>query len=431
MPERFDAIVVGGGFAGVTAARELGVAGLRTVLLEARDRLGGRTLTTSFAGKEVVELGGTWVDSTHPNVWAEITRYGLKVIPDTAPETYVVREGGSLVRRDPDYVVNRLRAVTETLFADAAAAFPDPGNPDFGLPALIEIDRLSLADRLDQAALDPRDRDLLSGWLMSLVGLPNSEAGLATFAHWWALAGSDFDRFQAMFGGGKLEAGMAALIGAIVADADAEVRLSTEVAAVRSEAESVTVTTAGGEELTAPIAVIALPLNLLGGLDFDPGLPAQHVEAAEEKIAAPHGRKLLIHVVGDAGGVQMMLPEDEPLPLVFTYAQLERGQLLVGISGHPEFDADDTSYVRNLVELAFPELCVLDIATNDWPSDRYAGGAWTYPRREALTRWFPRLAEPVGRLVFAGADVSVGLNWIDGAIESGHRAAAEAAWMIG
>jgi glycine/D-amino acid oxidase-like deaminating enzyme len=429
MPESFDAIVVGGGFAGVTAARELGAAGLRTVLLEARDRLGGRTHTSSFAGKEVVEMGGTWVDATHPNVWAEITRYGLKVIPDEAPDTYVVREGGSLVRRDPDQVLGRMRAVTESLFADAAAAFPDPTDPDFTLPALIELDRLSLADRLDQADLAPADRDLLSGWLMSLVGLPNAEAGLATFAHWWALAGSDFEGFQTMFGGGKLEAGMAALIAAIADDANAEIRLSTPVTAVRSDARSATVTTPEGEDLSAPVVVLALPLNVIDEVAFDPGLPAQHREAAEQKIAAPHGRKLLIHVTGDAGGVQMMLPEEEPLPLAFTYARLAEGQLLVGISGHPEFDPADGRYVSDLIETAFPELRVVDIATDDWPSDRYARGAWTYPRPGAMTRWFPRLAEPVGRLVFAGADVSVGLNWIDGAIESGRRAAGQAARM--
>ena len=73
-----DAIVVGGGFAGATAARELSRAGCRVVLLEARDRLGGRTWTSSFAGQPV-EMGGTWVHWHQPHVWAELTRYGLEL----------------------------------------------------------------------------------------------------------------------------------------------------------------------------------------------------------------------------------------------------------------------------------------------------------------------------------------------------------------
>ncbi len=74
-PNDYDVIVIGGGFAGVTAARELRHAGLRTLILEARNRLGGRTFTTRVGG-EVFELGGTWIHSTQPSVFAEASRYG-------------------------------------------------------------------------------------------------------------------------------------------------------------------------------------------------------------------------------------------------------------------------------------------------------------------------------------------------------------------
>ena len=57
-----DVVIVGGGFAGVTAARELTMRGRRAVLLEARDRLGSRTYTSDHDG-HAMELGGTWV---HP-----------------------------------------------------------------------------------------------------------------------------------------------------------------------------------------------------------------------------------------------------------------------------------------------------------------------------------------------------------------------------
>ena len=72
----YDVIVIGGGFAGVTAARELRQAGLSVLILEARNRLGGRTFTVKRDGK-LFELGGAWVHSTQPNVFAEINRYNL------------------------------------------------------------------------------------------------------------------------------------------------------------------------------------------------------------------------------------------------------------------------------------------------------------------------------------------------------------------
>lgn len=63
----FDAIVIGAGFAGITAARELRAQGRRTLLLEARDRIGGHTWTDTFLG-ELIERGGTWVAQSQPHI---------------------------------------------------------------------------------------------------------------------------------------------------------------------------------------------------------------------------------------------------------------------------------------------------------------------------------------------------------------------------
>ena len=68
-----DVVVVGGGFAGVTAARETALRGARTLLLEARDRLGGRTWTAPWGDREI-ELGGGWVHWHQPHTWSEIVR---------------------------------------------------------------------------------------------------------------------------------------------------------------------------------------------------------------------------------------------------------------------------------------------------------------------------------------------------------------------
>ena len=79
-----DVIIVGAGVAGLTAARELRHAGLDVLVLEARDRIGGRTWTIETAG-HTVELGGTWVHWHQPHVWAELTRYGIGVTPSRSP----------------------------------------------------------------------------------------------------------------------------------------------------------------------------------------------------------------------------------------------------------------------------------------------------------------------------------------------------------
>ena len=99
-----DVIVIGGGFAGVTAAREAALAGRDVLLLEARDRLGGRTWTAPWHGEQI-EYGGGWVHWHQPHTWWEITRAGLSVelSADADSAAWYVgeeRRSGSIAERD-------------------------------------------------------------------------------------------------------------------------------------------------------------------------------------------------------------------------------------------------------------------------------------------------------------------------------------------
>ena len=101
MPFDYDALVIGGGFAGVTAARDLKKNGYSCAILEARNRLGGRTYYAPH-GDMHVELGGTWIHWMQPFVWAEVMRYGLaiKETPGAAAERIVQLQGGRAFEPD-------------------------------------------------------------------------------------------------------------------------------------------------------------------------------------------------------------------------------------------------------------------------------------------------------------------------------------------
>src|SRR5699024_2533713 len=123
-----DVIIVGAGFAGLTTARELSRQGLDVLVLEARDRIGGRTWTDSRLGQDL-EMGGTWVHWSQPHAWAEGSPYGLEVIRSPrAEETYWL-EGDQLRHGTPDEFLQLITPGMSNLTKDAAAAIPPPDNP--------------------------------------------------------------------------------------------------------------------------------------------------------------------------------------------------------------------------------------------------------------------------------------------------------------
>jgi pseudooxynicotine oxidase len=139
----WDAIIVGGGFAGVTAARDLSRAGLKTLLIEARPRLGGRTQTAPFAGHRI-EVGGTWIGSGQPHVWAERTRYNLALAESAGVNAshYVWYGGGKRYQGGPDQYWPAVTPAYDAFYAPARTALPRPYEPLFAAD-LEKLDALS------------------------------------------------------------------------------------------------------------------------------------------------------------------------------------------------------------------------------------------------------------------------------------------------
>src|SRR5699024_10859432 len=150
-----DVIIVGAGFAGLTTARELSRQGLDVLVLEARDRIGGRTWTDNRLGQDL-EMGGTWVHWSQPHAWAEVSRYGLEVVRSPQSEETYWLEGASLRRGTPEEFMKLITPGMAKLTQDFATAIPRPDCPLLS-PFIHEHDQYTLQERMDSLELSEHE----------------------------------------------------------------------------------------------------------------------------------------------------------------------------------------------------------------------------------------------------------------------------------
>jgi monoamine oxidase len=416
MSGAYDVIVIGGGFAGCTAARELQLAGYRTLVLEGRDRLGGRTWTSEFAGKQV-EMGGTWVHWHQPHVWAEIRRYGLEVTEAPPPSRVGWLVGRELKQGPPEELWRIFVDGTERLCHDARVYLERPHDPFFGDVA--PVDALSIEDRVKELGFDRETADVIDGLWATCCSAYLNETGLVAALRWWALSGHSFQLLMDCIARYKIVTGTRSLVEAIAADGGFDVRYETPVAAVEQDGQQVAVHTRNGETIEAKAVVAAVPLNALRAIEFRPSLSAGKQAAAEEGQSS-HGIKVWIRVRGEHDYFALA-PSTNGITFLQSEYKVDGDTLFVSFGSDADAldPADKDAVAREAAEL-LPGYEIVDSHAHNWTGDEFARGTWSMYRPNQLTRYLRELQQPEERVFLATSDVANGWNgFIDGAIESG------------
>lgn len=425
-------IVVGAGFSGLIAARELEAAGIDVRIYEARDRIGGRAWTDERLGGHALEMGATWVHWMQPFVWTEITRYGQQIHPSPdIEEAYWVSEG--VVRRGTEHELDeKLARLQEVIFEGSRELFPYPHDPLFVLDSedtdpdlrerFLAADKGSVLDCLRTGEFSQEDIDLAdSYWSAGYQGSTTTASPLMA-KHWASLSdhrSALMDEQTLRF---KLTRGMRGLYEAIAADLRCPIALGTPVRSVGHDEHGARVVLATGEEIEADAVIVTAPIGALGNIEFTPPLGDLQREIVTEGTNSV-GFKIWIKVAG-RHSVIAGAPGDNPISLLRSeyFLEDEDATILVGFgSDHTTIDLEDVGSAQRAVDVWDAGLTVVDCGGHDWVADPWSGQTWATVRSGRFIDGWSHFTETTTRLHLAGADFAKGWNGVvvDGAIESG------------
>lgn len=419
----YDVVVIGGGFAGATAARELGTAGLNVTVLEGRNRLGGRTFTSNFAG-HTVEFGGTWIHWLQPHVWAEVSRYQLELAesPTATPNRGIsLNRKGARREREPAEMAAELATNFNLYCQDAWKYFPRPYDPLFNKKEVLELDKLSMRDRLNSLDITRDEADVIGSIMALLTGGNLNDGAFSQQLRTFAAGGWNFASYMDTLNRYKFKHGTISLIEAMISESGAEVYTGTTVSKIKHKKDEVVITTEDGETLSARACIISVPINTLRYIDFEPGLPANKQKIVKDGQMS-RGIKTYVKVKGDVGNILAVAPDNQPLVLLQTEYQDADSTIIIGFgSSDSLLDINDQDAVASAVKKFIPDADVISTAGYDWNNDPFSDGSWPAFRTNELKR-ISDLQQNINNLFFAGAITASGwYQFIDGAIESGLR----------
>lgn len=423
--QEFDVVVVGAGFAGAAAAVALGSAGLDVVIVEARDRAGGRAFTRPFGGGsgEPMEFGGSWVAPFHHRIRHHCAQNGVILVPTTPVTERRWHDGGELRHDGAAGPEERTgyEAAMARIRSDARAQAGGQGSGEGGC----RISDMSLSEYLDAIAANRAARaQILAWWCISGNGDPDTVSAAEFIASCAHGDGSPEDMMSAL--AHSLRPGASELVARMIASSRVKLRVGSPAEGVRRLSDGIVVETADGESYRARAVVLAVPLNVLATLRFAPPPAPRKLEA----MTMGHGGcsfKLWIRakgarpgtlVTGGLSGLQWMFAERES---VGGAAMIVGFGLLDG-----RFDPSQRSDVSAGLKRFFPDATLITCDWHDWVADPFARGTWL--AAPARATWIGEASEWQGEggLFFASADFAPGTpGWFESAILSGEAAAGD------
>lgn len=441
----YDVVVIGAGFAGLTAARELVRNGFDTVVLEGRDRVGGRSSTTTLAGVPV-DLGGTFVGPTQDAVLALAAELGCPTAP-------TFHDGANLIRWR-----GKVRSYHGTIPKLSLIGLADIGRIRW------QFERIARDVDLTQPWLAPRakklDSQTLGGWLRSVGATATARDLMAIMARvtWGAepdevsmlhavryvKAAGGLDRMLDVVGGAQQDhfpAGTQQIAEKMAAELGDRVRLGAVVSRIEWSDDAMAVTSSAGV-VEARRAILAIPPAHRLSVDIAPPPPIGYQQLSQRWPQGALSKAYAAYPTpfwradGHSGEA---LSDQGPVFITFDVSPGPDGPgILLGFVDSRGFDALGPEQRRSEALAGFAALfgekakTPIDYLDHCWGAETFAaGGPTAAVPPGSWTEFGPLLRRPVGPLHWAGTETAdEWTGFLDGAVRSGQRAAAEVAASV-
>jgi monoamine oxidase len=439
-----DVIVVGAGLAGLMAARQLVAAGRSVLMLEARDRVGGRTVNASIGAGKVTEMGGQWVGPTQERLLALASELGVETFPTHHDGRNLLelrgkvrRYKGTIPRLAPHVLLDIDRARRKV----RRAARRVPAEAPWTAPKAGELDSQTLASWIRKAARTKKARGLLEIATGTVMGTGTAELSALWMLSYVSSAGG-FDALIDVDGGAQQDrfVGGSHRISQKLAEGLGEgVLLSAPVRRIAQDGGGLDVE-ADGIAVRAHRVIVAVPPPLAARISFTPSLGGRRDQLTQRMAHGAMTKCAAVYPAPfwrDEGLSGQAVSDGGPVTTTFDNSPPDGspGVLLGFIAGAEAIrharrsEADRRRVVLECFARLFGEEAAkpgiyLETA---WAEEEWSrGGPVCSFAPGALVHCGEALRQPAGRIHWAGAETAtVWCGYMEGAVRSGERAAEE------
>jgi monoamine oxidase len=434
--DRASIVVAGAGLSGLFTARELARRGRDVVVVEARDRVGGRTLARTI-GRGHFDLGGQWIGPNQPRV-AKLARElglatfatwssGRKVMdldgPNGKVKTYrgVIPKLGVLELLRLELAIRSVERMTKRIDPT------DPWATSYG----VEWDRFTVDDWAKKTVSAERVRAAFDVVVRVVFGAEAKDLSLLAFLSYVRAAGGLMALVE-IEGGAQQDrfvVGAHALSTRIAGELAGRVVLEAPVRAIADDGDGVLVTTDRGK-IRADRVVVAMPPPLVRDIAFDPPL-----DAARKELLSAHRMGATTKVIAtyerafwrDAGFSGEAVSSRGPITVTFddtTHDGAQPALVAFVVGDAARRSPSESEVLEDLArffgrEAASPEAYV----AREWGVDPWSGGCpVSMPPPLRWSRQLATLRRPHGRVHFAGTETAIEhTGYLEGALEAAER----------